>query len=1152
MGVTIETYRCRIGLFSPSSKRKQKLKSCTTKTKYNLRRHKFERTSCLDIFISCLIWSALFGSFSCYLDPEISLDKQNIGSQRNYSLKSNETESKLYCWTAGLNWSYGETNTNLSHYIYGNRKNVGYKYFSWNCDRGLISKHKIEDVRVFAARHKPHFLSISEVDLKRNENNKNENNTNELSTDQVHDILKVEGYRIILPHSWETHNRERIIVYANDEIKAKMKNSNVDESHLQTILLEVGFGKSKTHLVNFYYREWKSCVTGESNANYQLNCLSKLMDIWRRCTEGDKDFLALGDMNLCALQMDDPSYVHSNLSNVVNDFMIEEGCHQMVDQVTRIRAVGGAVQRSCLDHITVNCLSKMNRYEVHGVGQSDHLGIMVTKYSRELRQTARTTRKRIYKNFNHADFLEDIRKAKRDGLFEEILVTNDIEVAGDKFTKVFKDILDKHAPVKVIQNRKHYVPYISNELKKDMLERDDLKRNAAITGSLEDFNLYKVKRNEVSTKLKSAKVEYFKSKFSDDSLSPGDVFKTASQILGKSQSEFPSQILIGQKLFSTPTTIAEAMNKFFVEKIAKLKDTEPIEDDPLEELRNFLSDKTAPGFTFRELTEEDTGKLIKSLKGKKSCGTDWICGHSLKLVSREILPELTALINITIRTGCYYSKWKYSKVLPGFKNKGSKFDASFYRPLSNLSEVSKLVEKAVHNQVYEYLSINGLIHPDHHGFLRNHSTATALQQLVDTWLRAADNGKLSATILLDLRAGFDVINHDILIQKLVEYGFDDKSVSWFRNYLTGRHQCIQIESSFSEFVSVPWGVPQGSILGPLLFLIFINELPDIVKHSDEHHDAPEEESSIVVFADDNSPTTSHQDPAILQDKIQNEGTLVTDWFSKNDISCSGEKTKLLFLGTRARRKTWIIDQNFSPVVNICGKNVNESTSEKLLGIVVNNTLTWKHQLYGDEENQGLVPALSKRIGMLKKLRKYVPDNKFKNLTSSLFTSKLSYCLNVFGGVWGIPGAEEETTIKTSISKQDMRRLQILQNRTLRLETRSDRNTPTTELLSKTRKLSVHQMVAQSTAVQVYNVNRSQEPRYHHARLFGRNQPTLYETRTARDPRLEVNLSLGRGGFFYQGSRIWTALPQHIKDARNVETFKKNCKKWVQANILVKP
>ena len=132
--------------------------------------------------------------------------------------------------------------------------------------------------------------------------------------------------------------------------------------------------------------------------------------------------------------------------------------------------------------------------------------------------------------------------------------------------------------------------------------------------------------------------------------------------------------------------------------------------------------------------------------------------------------------------------------------------------------MSKLTEKAVHSQVYNYLKINNLIHSNHHGFIKNHSTATAIQQMVDIWLKALDKGKLSAALFLDLSAGFDVINLELLIKKLKLYKFDENAILWFESYLKGRKQCVQVESSFSSLIDVEWGVPQGSILGPLYFL----------------------------------------------------------------------------------------------------------------------------------------------------------------------------------------------------------------------------------------------------------------------------------------------------------------------------------------------
>ena len=140
------------------------------------------------------------------------------------------------------------------------------------------------------------------------------------------------------------------------------------------------------------------------------------------------------------------------------------------------------------------------------------------------------------------------------------------------------------------------------------------------------------------------------------------------------------------------------------------------------------------------------------------------------------------IINLSIKTGKFCDEWKKSKVVPIFKNKGSRFELSSYRPISNLSEVSKLCEMAIYDQVYAYFENHKLFHPDHHGFMRDRSTITAIQQLRDYWLKNADNGKLSSALLLDLRAGFDVINLNILQAKLKIYGFDDISLSWFKAY----------------------------------------------------------------------------------------------------------------------------------------------------------------------------------------------------------------------------------------------------------------------------------------------------------------------------------------------------------------------------------
>ena len=269
---------------------------------------------------------------------------------------------------------------------------------------GLPPPDKIIDVKVFLAKEQTHVFSVSEVNFHRNELNPN---VTEYSTDNLNEKLKIPGYTTLLPDSWYTFNVARIICYVSDEVIFKQRHLPPSEHHLQSILLEVGFGRSKKVLINCFYREWKSCVTGDGSAASQMSSLLQLLAGWRRCTDENKDFVAMGDANLDAKQWLDPWYRHLDLAREVHSFLLGESCVQLVEDFTRTRIVGDILQRSSLDHIIVNCSDRVNRPIISSIGRSDHCCISITKYTQDLRTTPKTVMKRVYKNFDKQSFLTD-------------------------------------------------------------------------------------------------------------------------------------------------------------------------------------------------------------------------------------------------------------------------------------------------------------------------------------------------------------------------------------------------------------------------------------------------------------------------------------------------------------------------------------------------------------------------------------------------------------------------------------------------------------------------------------------------------------------------------------------------------------------------
>ena len=270
--------------------------------------------------------------------------------------------------------------------------------------------------------------------------------------------------------------------------------------------------------------------------------------------------------------------------------------------------------------------------------------------------------------------------------------------------------------------------------------------------------------------------------------------------------------------------------------------------------------------------------------------------------------------------------------------------------------MSKILERIVFKQVVEYLESNSLLHPSHHGSRSKHSTCTALIEMYDTWINSVEQHEMSGVMMIDLSAAFDLVDHSILLKKLDLFGFDQATVTWFWSYLTGRSQCVYVDGKLSDLEPVDCGVPQGSVLGPLLYILFVNDLPEVV-HGHAGQVVPgqggqghakfnlvcSECGGLCCYVDDSTYSYSSSDPATLSATLSEQYKKLAEYMGDNKLVVNADKTHLIVMGT----------ERFSavrPLVQIVAGNevIKPTPTEKLLGLNIHQSLKWKEHILGSE------------------------------------------------------------------------------------------------------------------------------------------------------------------------------------------------------------
>ena len=507
-------------------------------------------------------------------------------------------------------------------------------------------------------------------------------------------------------------------------------------------------------------------------------------------------------------------------------------------------------------------------------------------------------------------------------------------------------------------------------------------------------------------------------------------------------------------------------------------------------------------FDFLPVTQTEVEPLIKQIEISKSSSIDNLSSRIIKDAFIALLPQVTYMFNLSIEKSVFPTSWKLAKITPLQKD-GNKQDVSNLRPVSLLPLPGKMLERIIHNQLTKYLETFQILNKHQSGFRKHHSTIATISAFTDDIARKINNGNLTYALFVDFRKAFDVIDHNILLKKLTKLGLSARSVCWFTSYLCNRKQLTLVNNAMSSILPITTGVPQGSILGPLLFLIFINDIETSIKHS-----------NIKLYADDTALYKASNDSNISQLRLQSDINSLKVWCDRNKLTINVNKTKIMTFGAGNKLR-----QSRIPDFYLNDTRLEHVSNYKYLGITLDSKLTYNKHV------NTVIRTTSHKAYCLSKIRKYL------TVKASLIIYKTTI----------IPYFDYGDFVYEAANKSMTEKLQRIQNRCLktclnvniRESTDLIHRQARVNLLEDRRSTHLLNMMFQRSKVDEYVDSRNIYTRRH-------------DGVTLKIPKPNKE-SFKKSVIFRRGT-LWNLLPGEVRNLPTLSDFKKYTKQ-LQINRL---
>ena len=901
------------------------------------------------------------------------------------------------------------------------------------------------------------------------------------------DRVNIDGYKVFRQD--RTHKRGGgVALYVKNNYKTKILKTPMDIIVPENIWVEIEIGNKKL-VVGVLYKA----------PNIPYTIFSHCIEAFIKIYSNYDNVILLGDINIDMLDMDCAS-----TKFFMENFIEPLSLHQVITKPTRVTKTS----RTLIDHaIVTNTKNVLVAECIDAPGISDHHLIFLAYSLKKPKFKPYTITTRNFKRINWDAFYQDLEELPWENSFNNSDVNSKVTI----FETYTNELLDKHAPYKTFRvTKSDPTPWIDDDLKVLMSLRDEKKLSFNESGIEKLFDEYKEVRNKVTKLRRRAFAKHVHKNLNSKIKQSKDFYKAARSL----------HIIPNKKLRNPINFSASKLNEAFTKN-----NNSPADEIGIDAQIRSMYEKNPPTihkFNFTEVNECEVVKTVKSLKST-SFGVDKINSYILKLIINRVGAVVTDIVNTSFKTRIFPTRWKSAIITPIPKVDYPSKEKDF-RPISLLCTISKVLEKIANKQILAYLIKHALLDTCQSAYKPHHGCITALIKVVDDILDGIDDSEATLLVLLDFSKAFDTVHHRLLLEKLSILGFQDDALEWVKSYLSDRKQQVKTENGVSDFINLNNGVPQGSILGPLLFTVMVLDVRQHINFASHHS-----------YADDLQLYKSFQ-PENVNDAIISMNVdlkNISEYCHNSALKINEEKCFFTIIGSH---KT-LAKIPHMPHVDL---TINKIPIERVfevrnLGITFDEVLSWRRQV-----SRSIQKAMGNFI-TISRYKKFLTKESKIILVESVILSMFN-----FGN-----------TLQLNIGHQLQTKIQRVQNLCLKFifNVKKKSVVDYDELRRNLNMLDMNQRRVLHSQCLLFKIINGSGPVYLRDLFTLHHEVSVRQTRTSDCniylPNTPIS-SIHNKSFRFYAARVWNELPSDVKNSNTLGTFKRKVKQILLSKKFIPP